>query len=457
LGHNSGDACSNYAIGALNGFPTEFYNGALSPIFKFLDLNEVIVKLIYDLVEAILLKSQSSTLSTDDTAFLLGGLHCTYNQFFITVRQQILWMFANSQCLGQFQSYNSGPNRFQSFLCGSNTYPQEPATLLIVPKTFNENMRMLMMKVRPYETKNFNNKRNHITQIPVWGAQIGFQSVNPLIMVGDNPPTFLFQPDVSDPNPPDVWDGTMGNNVADFNATPLMADIITIWNDYMTTLNDQFSGVSGLGGQSSGSPLLQYTRYVTYRGDNIRCKPSHRQRGNVGRHLRPFLKDVETKVFPVLPVLERKSSGMTLDRKLSKDKDIKVEIDTLYAPPTNTPFSEWTLAYSGMIPITDTLREYFPNLILPIVEIGDGSLPNQSQFQVSVLEPYSIATNVNIVNTLATRGSELLNAIPDDVLGRSGQQTELSKFVDELSKTDQGGFLGDLFAVVGGIANTIGI
>jgi len=164
-----------------------------------------------------------------------------------------------------------------------------------------------------------------------------------------------------------------------------------------------------------------------------------------------FLKEVEVKTEIV--------GGSQLNRTLSKDskKDKKVEMELFYAPPTNTPFKEWSLGYSGMLPITDTLREYFPNLILPIVEVGDGLLPSQSQYQVSVLEPFSIATGTSIVNTLATRGVELLNAIPDDVIARSGQQTEFSKFVDELSRRDDGGFLGDLFATVGGFANAIGL
>jgi len=428
-------------LGSLQCFPTSYYDGAVSPIYKFLDIQELVTTLIVILLEAIVQKYETSTLATQETNFLLLGLQCTYTQFVIFVRQQILWDFADSQAIAQFICPQKGKGHFQSFLCGSNCFPQNPQTIMMVPQVVAENMRCLKMVVRPYETKQFNSTRNHVTHIPVWGGFDGWQTQNYQIVLGDATAP-LFKPDNADPNTPNIFDGTSGGSAVDFNNTPLMGAICSVWNAYMTTLVDQIASVTNLGGSGNGSPLLNYTRYVVFQEQgevDVTDLPI------VNKRMERFIVEREVDV-PIPHGLERKGSV-----KFMKEKR------RFYAPTPNSVYTERTTMYSGMQPITQTHKEYFPHLQLPVIELSPGQLPYSQQIQIATMEPFSLKASPNIQNVFATRGTEIFDAISDSIVGRAGKKSELAGFVETLANSNQGGFLGDLFSTVGSIANTIGL
>jgi len=95
-------------------------------------------------------------------------------------------------------------------------------------------------------------------------------------------------------------------------------------------------------------------------------------------------------------------------------------------------------------------------LILPVIELVPVALPGQQQVQTATLEPYVLATgNDNLF--FNSRNTEIFDATPNYVTGLAGHKTEFASFVEALSKSNSGGFLGDLFSTVGNIANTIGL
>jgi len=259
---SSGDSCSNWNIGLLDEFPVNYYMGAVSPIYKFLDLYELAHLLCLSLVQAIESKLNSATvLSDEDMDILTNGLNVTWSQWIISLRQQVLWMFNRSQNIAQFLTPQTGTGAFQPFLCGSNCYPAMPTILMKIPKFINENLRMLMMCVRPYHTGKFDSPNNNMTHVPVWGMYTTYTPVNYVIFQGATAHD-LFLPEVS--NNPSVFDGSYGSNVADFNNSDIVTSGINFWNEIVNACSNQFGELDTMGGDSMGSPLLQYTRYVAF-------------------------------------------------------------------------------------------------------------------------------------------------------------------------------------------------
>jgi len=457
LHQTSGDSCSNYAIGALDCFPTLYYEGAAPPIYKFffLDLNELVVTLCYCLMTALTQQQKSETYNGNVQTFYGLGLQCTYTQFFIAVRQQVLWMFSDSQCLGQFLSFQQGgTGPFLPFVCGSNCYPQFPGEIMNIPVVINENLRSLMMCVKSYDTKKYENNRNHLSYIPVWGA---FKNFEPLEDLGwfDQSGAFvnLFLPEADDPDTPNVFDGTTGSDVADFNNTPLISGIIQLWNNWVVSLGDMWGGTTAMGGKSYGSPFLQYTRYVKFSDEAAKKKRATRDvsRYPMNQFVRLMCKEIDIEVDPPKKKLERQTSKET--PRVEKKEKKKI---TIFAPNDNTVFSEYTIGYSGANTITDAHKENFPKLILPIIEVS-GRLPGITQIQSATLEPHSLILSNTDLTNLAPRGIELLDAMIDYVPGLAGKKSELNEYVSKLSETNSGGFLGDLFSVAGTVAGMFGI
>jgi hypothetical protein len=435
LTYASGDACSNYGIGALDCFPTAYYRGAVAPIYKFLDIGEVMSYLSFIMINALPQKFSSLTdNTTQDLDFLLGGFTFSYSMFQLALRQQLLWMFADSQCLGQFLSPNTEVGSFFPLLCGSNCYPQRPTVIMKIPTLLNENLRMLKMKVRPYDTEKYNSSRNHITHIPVWGA---FRNVVPIeyqyATPGEGLP-LLYAPEL--PITPDLWDGSFGGNAADLNNDPQYALIITEWNEWIEAVSNVLGGVDSIGGDGNGSPLLQFTRYVNFQQFD---KVALSERKRLPRMYKTFVKEMDVEV----PNLERKTSK----KEIKKMK--------YYVPPNSTIFTEIVQAYTGLVPITATHKTVLPDLILPVIEVNTQSgIPNVTEIQIATLEPYKVqALNTNV---FGNRAAEIEASVPNFVVGLSGQKTAFADFVGALSRANQGSFFGDIFATVGGIATGLG-
>jgi len=372
-----------------------------------------------------------------------SGLGMPQSTFILMLRQQLLWMFVDSQCLGQFLSPDVGSTTFQSFLCGSNCYPREPSSKMRVTGVFNENMRMLKMVLRPYVTNNFLSNRNHITQIPVWGMYKEYALVNFTYVNSQGIVTNLFTPEPSDA--PNVFDGTFNSgDVADLNTSPPIQAAVADWNEFVNALSNIFASLDTLGGDSNGSPLLQFTRYVQYIAVDERAQKRE-------KHEVVLLEGQRVPKLFKSYVTDRKR----LEKQTSK-KEI-VFVDHVMSIPESTPFSEFPLAVSGMIPITPTHKEFLCDLIIPTIDSAStDNLPSQSQYQVAVLEPYSFVKSAP-GEILSSRAVELNASTYHHVVGLAGRKSALAGFLTALSDNNEGGFFGDLFSFAGEVANTFGV
>jgi len=441
LNITTGDSCCNYAMGALKGFPLDYYNSALTPIFKFIDVTEIVNALLFSLANAMQQYFRQYSDDPDVFNIVTAGFGCTYTQFFIMVLQQLKWMFSDSQCLAQFLCPQTSTGGFQSFLCGSNVFPKGPGEIMLLPTFLNENLRMLKMSEHPYYTKGFSNSRNKIKYIPVLGTFKGYV-----------PPTYFgptingvfrpyFIPESDDPNTPNIFDGTSGNYVVDFNETPLMSNLCALWNAYVVPLTPMFGSVIRMGGEANGGPLLQYTRYCQFVVDQHSEVPN---KAIIPVHMRSFIQEIEVEK----PVLEKKSSKSVL---IPKEKEIK----RIMAPPNSTLYTQYSLGYSGILPITSTFKENVPDFILPVIEIVPGALPGITQYQTAVKEPYSLLFQASVIYN--NRATELQDSVPNNVVGLAGHKTALAEYVETLSRNNEGGFLGDLFTTIGNVASAVGI
>lgn len=440
LTYASGDSISNWSIGALPDFFTNYYNSAVTPIYKFLDLTELVHILVTLYIKATTAWFSSiENPTTEQLAQVTGGLGVTYTQFFIGVRQQIVYMFRDSQAIAQGLSFARLNSGFRPFICGSNTYGRKPIEIMNIPLVLNENLRCLKMAIRPYITKNFSSRDNHITHIPVWGTFGGFV-----------PPTYTFTLDGtvipvfalenSDPNTPNVFDGTSGNFVVDFNTSnpPLLA--AEIWNDAMELVQNQIANLTPIGGDSKCGPFLQFTRYAAFtQGNDSEVDVTDMRR--IPNYMKNYIVERETD-----DCLKRTKSKEGLVKKVKK----------IYAPPGSTLFNEFTTGYSGMVPITDTHLENFNNFILPVIEVSFPmtTIPNTTQVQTACLEPYNI-TYEGPSTIIGSRVAEIEASVVNYMTGKAGKKTELAEFISALSNNDEGGFLGDLFAAVEPLVNAV--
>jgi len=440
----SGDSCSNLAIGALDKFPTPFYDGAVPPIYKFLDINEVAFSLGVSVANA--LTKMYTVPNPDSNVFQTTGFPWTYQQFLLALRQQVLAMFCDSQCIGQFMAPDkTGSNLWEPLRCGSNCYPAPPKIPMRIPKFLNENLRMLKMIVRPYETKKFKSDKNHITHIPVWGAFQAYDTdPNITFTNAEGEQQRVFASTNPGPNP-NIWDGKEGGTVYDLNFSDILTQVVLSWNDLMGAITPALSGVDTIGGDGQLSPLLQYTRYVKFEsgGNPHEIKPWMIPR--ISNHVKAYIKEVEEMVEPIV-----KDSK---DAKRMSKKEVRRY--SVYAPPFSSPYGEYERGVSCILPITPTAKTYLRELILPIieVEVGDG-VPNFSQVQVANLEPYSYKNEE--INPYQSRAFCMITSAVNNVVGVAAKETPFAQFVDELSKQNLGGFFGDLFSAVGAVGSSLG-
>jgi len=434
----SGDMCSNFGIGALDAFDTDKYQGAVPPIYKFLDINELGYIMATSLAQALTLIGNTGNAIT--TTYLTTGFPFTWGAFILMLRRQLMYMFSDSQALGQFMvPDNAGNGAFEALRMGSNAFPTAPVDKLKISAVLNENLRMLKMSMFSYTTAKRNNPRNVVTHIPVWGA---FKTYSPPIVIyfpQPQEPAQFFSVDPQE-NLPDLWDGTWGNNVADLNRSDLLDNVLEVWNELTNACSGVFGTLDSLGGDGSGSSLLQFTRYVDFTNfGEQQCELPDKEVRRMTSLDKMLVKEKEIEV----------SQG---DKRSSKKEIKKFKV---FAPPENSVQSEYSRFISGSVPITPTHRAYLSSFILPIIEINSGdNIPGYTQTQVATMEPYAFS----IVNRglLTSRSSEIISTIPDHVVGIAGHLSPFAQFVINMSNQDQGGFFGDLFATAGNIANSLG-
>jgi len=215
----------------------------------------------------------------------------------------------------------------------------------------------------------------------------------------------------------------------------------------MGILANQFSSLTPFGGASSGSPFLQFTRYVKWNNALKEIKQMRR----VPRILQSYTEDVDV---PVKSDILVEGRGL-LERKSSVKQTVKKR---LFNPPSSSLFTEYSAAYSGVIPITDTHKAVFSQLILPVIQLQDALLPSQVQIQTSSIEPYwySNLAPEGTNSPFVTRINDIVAAVPNYVTGTAGRDTELASFMKTMSDMNEGGFFGDLLSTVGNVAGSLG-
>jgi len=358
-------------------------------------------------------------------------------------------MFNRSQNIGQMLTPQTGTGAFQPFLCGSNCYPAMPTILMKLPKFINENLRMLMLCVRPYHTNKFESPNNNFTHVPVWGMFTSYTPVNYTYFIGDVAKQ-LFLPEVS--NNPSIFDGSYGSSVADFNNSDIVTSGINFWNEIVEVTANQFGELDTIGGDSLGSPLLQYTRYVSF--SNTFQKKELNPRVRVPHACRRFVHETE-----IEEVVEPLVTPRNLTRELSGSKPRQKRKVLVYAPPESSPFNEFSVAISSCVKVSESMKQLSTDFLLPIVEIaGSNVLPSQNQVQTSNREPYWIKFNPQIDDQVfASRALELQGGVPNNVVGQAGHKTAIVEYMDALSKEDKGATFGDIFSFLGNTANALGL
>jgi len=431
----AGDACCNYGIGALDAFNTKFYQGAIPPIIKCLDLYELCLMLAVCMRAAIIDKLNNPP-NASIGARLDNGMSMTWRQFQLMVRKQIDWMFADSAPLVQFFAANTTNGPWEAFRQGSNCFPKQPGTIMKLPVVINENLKGLRMCIRPYATKNYNSTRNHITHIPAWGQFKNYVETPFTYQNSQGNPVNLFAPD--DPQTPDLWDGSLGNQVVDLNCNKVNSFCLE-WNDFMQFTDTSWTSVDSLGGSSKNSPFLQFTRHVEWfqAQEDLVISDSY-----MPEYMRDFVKE-ETIKIPRKQTLSRAES---FDTK---------KIRTVGSPQGATLVNQATVAMTGIIPITQTHLEYLNLLILPVMEIVPDTVPSVVQIQTAYMEPYKYEKDSQSV--FSSRFVEIQALLRETVCGQAGKETALDNFINKLIESNNGAFIGDLFSFLGNTANSIGI
>jgi hypothetical protein len=435
---SSGDSTCNWGLGSLDSFPEDLYCSAVTSIFKFIDVGEIVEVLtlyLKNLIEIRLVANPpQDPIELQKITDQFVPQNVSYTAFMIMIIQQLKWMFSDSQNLAQFLSPQSvGAGNFQAFLCGSNTFPADPQDIINVPVVFNENMKMLKFIVRPYLTDSYQVNKNAYPHVPVLGTWKTWSPKLVNVSYGgvDYP---MFAPEYA--SNPSIFDGTLGGQAVDFNNSNIISVATGRWNELILDNKAISSALTPLGGTCPGSPLLQYTRYVNF----------------------PVVQDVDCSLHYTSYV---ESNIVTKKREVTRQtsrgsKEVEKIIDRYYAPPVYSMGSQITVAYSAMLNISPSMKSYMSSFILPVVELVTNQLPSQSQYQEAVYEPVSLRGNGSLPTK--SRGVEInLDVVQNYIRGLAGTESDLAQFILKLSRDNEGSVLGDIFNTIGSVAEKVGV
>jgi hypothetical protein len=136
---SSGDSTVALGLGCLRDFHLDWYKTVYPPIYKFIDIYEVVYMMVYWYQSLI---AQAATYWKDgvrpEVGVLLGPFTCTARQFALTVRQCIMSLFNDTQALTQFLIPNGESAPFEALRIGSNTYGKNLRSNMIVPSLLRE-------------------------------------------------------------------------------------------------------------------------------------------------------------------------------------------------------------------------------------------------------------------------------------------------------------------------------
>lgn len=427
----SGDSVAAYGLGMCPEFDYKCYATRFPPIYKFLDLDEVVYALQFwytNLVSLAISKSVSLISGPSyqtDLNFALEPFQFTAQQFRLAVRQCVLSMFANSAAITQNIRYSGAQNSFEPFRCGTNAYPPTLQTNLQIPSVLNENLRMLKMRGYDVGTKYYNNK-NKLYYIPVWGT---FKSATAPNVFGsfwnESTSSTSYGPMFAAPvqaDDPRMVDGTDAlNGCCDLNDSDYLSSIITEWNNRLDVLREYSVQTGMLGGEGNGI-LLSMTRYVTYGTvDDDISKMTNYQKKKLNKE------------FIVTRKVKR-----TLSSKLPETEK------EYYVPPNGSLGTQFSRAFSSLTEITETVKTATNYFILPHIVLETGQVPTTPQNRTYTLEG-NVLDLVAPINNFDNTTARISNYAAGMVTGTAGAKNEeLASIVQKLNETGKGGFLSSL-------------
>jgi len=357
-------------------------------------------------------------------------------------------MFCDSQAITQTLIYGAEtPQRWESLKAGSNCCGLIGGSKIIIPQVINENLKCLKEVINHYETEKLNKGRNVVRTIPVWGAYLTrTTNYNPeLSAFLENVPYNLFQPpNVTDP---DFWDGTYQQQVADLNRSPNMTIALEFWNTMVIpTLTQVSTQLEPMGGQHPSSPFLSLARYANYFDVDFDLKDTPEWK--IKRLPKESVKIRE------VPVESDKRSSTGTKKPVMMTKRV-------YAPSGYTMESTVTEAYSAVNYITDTHKEYLPQLIIPVFDVSTSvnrGIVSRMQVQGQHINNYKTTQyGVNALNDLSANRAQDLSVLASlCVTGTAGQSSALALYYKGLGEGSHGGWLGDIFAAATPIVKALG-
>lgn len=446
LRDSAGDSAMAFGLGLHSLWNVDKYNGPVPIVLMPIDIDEIIFTITQLAVAAIGARRQLAVTSDTDIAAINTQWPFTYMDWSIMWRQQLVTMFAESQAITHTLCYAAGNNRWESLKVGSNCCGLVGAVKALIPQLLNVNLSGLREVIDPYSTKRLNSPRNVVRYIPVLGAYLqrdpefnvgiaGYGSVPSYQLFGG--------PDASYP---DFWDGTYNNLPADLNRSPRITRVLDFWNDAVVPAIEQVCApFEPLGGRHLGSPFLKLARYCSYfaqdfdLGDTPAWKIKRLPQHNIKE------KKIETKN-------EKRVSG----------KVMKELVQYVFAPSGFSYYTTASEAYTAVNTITDTHKEYFPQLIIPVFDVSDSvkrTLVSRMMVQNQHTNIYRTVQydSVSLNDISSSRATELTSLAVLMIKGTAGETSALAKYYANLGNEDKGGFFGDILATLTPIAQAIGL
>jgi len=436
LKFGSGDSTCAFGLGALPNFKMDWYRTCFAPIYKFIDLQEVVATLVY-WYQALTAQQAKLTPTGPSDLTLSSAVQKFYTarQFGIAVRQTIMSIFNDTQSCAQFMRPSDTPNGFEALRSGSNCYGKQLSQTLRAPDILVENIAQLMFS--SYEIKDrFHNSKNAQVIIPVWGVYTTALDINPTIDVWDGTawvPSPMFAPAIAtDPNYVDCTNP--GGDVIDVNNSDLVQAIFDDWNDSTANMKT-YSIASGYLGASAGNGnLLYYTRLYDFVSVD---------------QVTPLNKFISKQAFAQRVFNNDRQVQKTVTRKDSKGKIISSDVETILLPPGSGIATARPVSYTSLAQITDTFKSAVNYLILPSLPLEPNVPPTQNQARVATLEAKIMPVDLDVTGQGNVRQFQIANAAAQFAPGIAASSTDsFSNVINAMNENNRGGFFGDLLGNV---------
>jgi len=134
----------------------------------------------------------------------------------------------------------------------------------------------------------------------------------------------------------------------------------------------------------------------------------------------------------------------------------------VFAPSGFSYYTTASEAYTAVNTITDTHKEYFPQLIVPVFDVSDSvqrTLISRMMVQNQHTNLYRTVQydSLTLNDISSSRATELTSLAVLMIKGTAGETSALAKYYANLGNEDKGGFFGDILATLTPIAQAIGL